>query len=186
MSIIQDALKKAQGYHGEKHQPSHDGRMKKVPSPRVRIAWTMPALVIVFLALAAVATKQFVLESGGRLGNAVPKEAAEHQEVAYKTISPQPAVAEPYTDMAGELAGLPSPKSLVRQDENFRDAALPAHCPKLILSGIMYVSGMPRAVINDRMVKEGDVISGAKVARIEANNVTLTFGDTEITLILRR
>lgn len=55
--------------------------------------------------------------------------------------------------------------------------------PVLKLSGIVDAPD-PMAVINDRAVKEGDLIERARVRDIQARQVTLEFEGTEIVLIL--
>lgn len=57
--------------------------------------------------------------------------------------------------------------------------------PEFELNGIMYLEGGPRAIINDSMVEIGDVVNGAKVIKIEKRGVALQYNDTEIALKLK-
>lgn len=54
----------------------------------------------------------------------------------------------------------------------------------LELGGIIYDPKMPRAIINNTIVREGDVIEGAKVVKIKKNSVDLTLKEKTITLKL--
>ena len=57
--------------------------------------------------------------------------------------------------------------------------------PMFDLNGIMFLENGPKAIINNVVVEEGDVISGALVAEIHSQNVLLKFDDSEITLKLK-
>lgn len=57
--------------------------------------------------------------------------------------------------------------------------------PSLILNGIMYLEEGPRAIINNSIVSEGDIVSGARVKNISKKSVTLESRDAEIKLILK-
>ena len=52
------------------------------------------------------------------------------------------------------------------------------------LEGIIYDKICPRAIINNTVVKVGDIIEGAKVMKIEKNAVALSLGDKIINLKL--
>jgi len=69
------------------------------------------------------------------------------------------------TTVAGEEASSPSPTM-----------------PKLILNGIMYIEGRPRAIINGFTVMEGNSVSGAVVREIREDSVVLNTRDIEITI----
>jgi thioredoxin-related protein len=60
-------------------------------------------------------------------------------------------------------------------------AAVPVG-PALKLSGIILDPSLPKAIINDAIVRVGDVVEGAKVVKITATNVVLTAGGREISL----
>ncbi len=53
------------------------------------------------------------------------------------------------------------------------------------LSGIVQGAGKPVAIINDKVLEEGDSINDAKVIRIEDKKVTLSVKDKEVTLTLK-
>lgn len=57
--------------------------------------------------------------------------------------------------------------------------------PGLVLNGIMYLKDSPRAIINDVMVEEGDVVRGARVNKIYEKSVTLELKHAEVTLKLK-
>lgn len=47
--------------------------------------------------------------------------------------------------------------------------------PALKVSAIAWDAVSPTAIINDRLVREGDVVDGARVGKITASSVTMTF-----------
>lgn len=54
----------------------------------------------------------------------------------------------------------------------------------LELQGIINDKAYPRAIINDKVVKVGDTVEGAKVMKIEEKSVAMSLRDKEITLRL--
>lgn len=54
----------------------------------------------------------------------------------------------------------------------------------LELQGIIYDKAYPRAIINDKVVKVGDTVEGAKVMKIEGKSVAMSLRDKKITLKL--
>jgi len=56
--------------------------------------------------------------------------------------------------------------------------------PKLILKGIAYDKTEPLALINDRVVKEGDTIEGARIVKIDFDRVVVHHGKKEFVIKL--
>jgi len=54
------------------------------------------------------------------------------------------------------------------------------------LSGIVLSGGRPMAIINSRGVGEGDLVSGAKVVRIEAQQVIMEYAGKTFTLTVNK
>ncbi|MDP2943700.1 MAG: general secretion pathway protein GspB [Candidatus Omnitrophota bacterium] len=54
--------------------------------------------------------------------------------------------------------------------------------PQLLLNGIFFDETQPYALINNQIVKRGDMIEGAKVVQILSNEVVLEFEGTTIKL----
>lgn len=52
----------------------------------------------------------------------------------------------------------------------------------LVLNGIMYLEGGPRAIINNSVVSEGDNIGRASVLKIDRKSVTLKIGKEKLSL----
>ena len=186
MSIIQEALKKAQNYidnqKSSQKERAEEAIHAEKETPQQRIATTYkksfkstPLLLIVFIILAAFAAKQFLLPVvKTRLGNRVKTGSGDmisHQDITYKPIVP--AETEPRAPYANPT----TPSAEVRK--NVRPT------PDFVLNGIMYLNDGPQAVINGSRVTEGDKVNGAKVVKINKNNVVLNFDDFEITLNLK-
>ncbi|MBI4974429.1 MAG: hypothetical protein HZC19_01230 [Candidatus Omnitrophica bacterium] len=157
MSIIQEALKKAQRKEAHEIGPVKIGSAsKKAPSFKI-----MPIFIAALITVSIVATRQFSTKPGFGLFKNTAKvdfvETAPHQEIVYKPIVEK--VAKP--------------------DE-------PHTKPTLILNGIMYLEDGPQAIINDALVREGDIVKGATVIKINKDSVVLTLNDVEMTLILKK
>lgn len=64
--------------------------------------------------------------------------------------------------------------ALEAQTAKPQEPAAPVVLPQLSLQGII-LGAQPKAIINRKIVKVGDTIEGAKVTRIEKNQVTVEF-----------
>jgi len=80
--------------------------------------------------------------------------------------------------MEGILKRIGPPKKKTRQIES-EDGSFK-------LSGILYSANTPKAVINNEIVAEGDVINEAEVVEISAVSVTLDSGGRQVKLKLPR
>jgi len=56
--------------------------------------------------------------------------------------------------------------------------------PKLVLKGIAYDEAEPLALINDRVVKQGDTIEGARIVKIDFDRVVVHHGKKEFVIKL--
>ena len=128
----------------------------------------------------------FLASNGDSIGKIIgyrgPEEFAKSMEEALKNfgglkpsgdLKPDPAknAGEPRFDM--EELKRTARKSIERM-KNYN----------LDLGGILYNPKAPKAVINDTIVKVGDVIEGAKVVAIDKEKVDLVSGDKKIQLKL--
>ena len=174
MSIIQEALKKAQQNYmqntvSQKEAIQTDSAEEAtVSSPPKHIPLPLSALIpgiIILVILAGLGLRTFFLDRP----HTGMKNAVSHQEVTYqKTEAKAPA--------AGDIIS-PIKKALLTN--------IMAQPPEFILNGIMYLQEGPQAIINSTVVRTGDMISGAIVKTINRNNVLLDFNDTEIALTLK-
>lgn len=57
---------------------------------------------------------------------------------------------------------------------------------KWVLSGILYNSSSPTAIINKKPVKQGDLINGARVVRIDKKTVTLEYNGNRMTVTVTK
>ncbi|MFH0764274.1 MAG: hypothetical protein V1927_04670 [Candidatus Omnitrophota bacterium] len=154
MSIVQEALKKAQGLKGPGTGQSPN---KKNFAPVV--------LLIIFIMLLGVTIKQVSFspgKSGAKAGSAVT-------EAIYKPISTIDMgtddfpVAETYTGAS-------------------RSKPAKGKFPDFVLNGVMELVDGPRAIVNNVIVATGDIISGAKVIKIDKDKVVLQKKDSVVTL----
>ena len=83
--------------------------------------------------------------------------------------------AEAYTDMNAEIALI----------ENKRASLQERFLSNFTLNGIVWDLDNSWAVINNEVVKTGDMLNGAKVVSIKPQKVTLSFQDKEFELVLK-
>lgn len=184
MSIIQEALKKAQVSvgAGAPKEPAREPKAGQPQQPPAKAAHAVKpgifpktvviaATVVLIAAIAVVALFVGSLVStrpGQDAASALPAPPA--QEVRLRELPKAEADA-----VSGGAA----------QDAARLNAELASTAPKLVLNGIMYLEEGPRAIVNNAMVEVGDFVSGAKVVRIDRKNVVLVYNDVEITLTLK-
>lgn len=183
MSIIQEALKKVQNHTSDNGRASMPvlaqkpilGRGEEKIETKPRVHRSNIFLFITFFILLAVTLKIFFggLKSDDKPERKREPDLASHQDVSYKSVLGQD------TKNAGQPLELsPNTQSAVATDK--------PQVPRFVLNGIMYLSGRPQAVINDSVVEEGDVVSGARVISVDKNRVLLNFNDIEIQLTLKK
>ena len=184
MSIIQDALKKAQitiGAGAPKAAPGQTKAFEDGQAPRTAPApakakpfpkFIIPvstALLIAAITLIALSLGPLVATRPGRDAG-IPAPTPPVQEVRYRAL--------PKADL-DRSAGVEAHEA-ARQG-----AELASTAPNLVLNGIMYLEEGPRAIVNNAMVEVGEYVSGAKVVRIDRKSVVLVYNDVEITLNLK-
>ena len=153
MSIVQDALKKAEN-RGTNQGPG----MKKRPG-------IMPVLLLILLiALLAFSVKKILTPQ-----NSINSESA--ISVAESVI--KPVTAFNYTPRNPSRSAGVKPQRTGTRNTQF---------PDLILSGIMHLVDGPRAIVNGVMVATGDIISGAKVIKIDKDKILLEQKGSKVVL----
>lgn len=183
MSIIQEALKKAQTDEKapEVRPAAPAPELKKIDRtvsrstrPVSRRPVTISRFIGPIVAIIAVVVAMLFLLLVLLKGRTDPSAGApaSNQEVSYRPI-PKPSTA------AGDVT---EPLQKAALAVNVKGAA---GYPDLLLNGIMYREEGPRAIINNVIVEEGDLVSGAKVTKITQKSVVLEFSDVEITLNLK-
>jgi len=192
MSIIQEALRKAQGtkVNREAGNPKRAAMADiKETSRTVRIAaepkpngMIRPAfyVLIFFIVLSLLAVKYF---------SPVPVKtvAIPHAPVVepYQIAPPKiiPSISDNHLlllqpkELAVKMQPVPEPQPAVeKEDVPEKD--------DFVLSGIMHPESGPRAIVNGSVVIEGDVIDGMVVAKITNNSVVLKKKNLEIVVRL--
>lgn len=167
MSIINEALKKAQESRQEqdkniKEEPDITPSLSLPPSPAVKrpsgavkrdyntIFWILPAIAVI--AAGVVLAK-----------NLLP--APRPQQIQKETRGSRIYPVEPTPEQK------PAPPSEARE----ADIPLPA----LKLSGIVYDENSPYAIVNGAILREGEVIDGAKLVEIKKERVKFEFNGRE-------
>jgi hypothetical protein len=187
MSIIQEALKKAQGDYAvkkaprEKACPATEELPKKEPShlhepvththdrkyPSVRLPALISVLVILLLVYGLRASLQYTRSHEKPLAPARAA-AGESAMPAKKTVEAAPESVFSQTAKLDPINFMGPRQSL------------------FVLNGIMYIDGKPQAIINGQVLQEGDRISGATVLAIEKDCVLLDLNDTNIRLDIKK
>jgi len=179
MSIIQEALKKAQGEFSKNKSPS-----VKAPDAPVRPAQmntgaaqaaakgakpskktpslSVPALVGVLTVLLIIYGLDLSLRhSGANNKNPVALNKKSVSSKAGSSAKTRDRFASPLMDPA---------------------KLIPSRMGQFVLSGIMYVENKPQAIINGYVLEEGDKINGATILAIEKDCVLLNLNDSDIRL----
>lgn len=164
MSIIQEALKKAQvEYQVKKTPKTNISFSRRRPMSKTRISKTISLIlaITVFIAIVLVA-RMFLVYAP--------------QSLVIKKSTPEPP------------AKIVAPESIVKSKEKLVVTpvapALPP-APKFILNGIMYLENKPLAIINGYILEEGDSLNGATVLAIDKDYVLLNVKDDKVRLNLK-
>ena len=184
MSIIQEALKKAQTTYtkevvkaasSQKPDIGVDPAVQKPHHAAIPFTKLIPGMILLTL-IAGFGLNSFFSKYPAE----APKDRP-HHNVSYKSAVKDVALTNPSNAGLGIKAQvIASPiKSVILSSAAFVNA------PDLELNGIMYLQDRPRAIINGNMVEVGESVSGAKVDAINRNSVLLNYNDLEITLKLK-
>ena len=113
--------------------------------------------------------------------------AAEATGAKTKAVQPAPTATDTAAKSA-KTSGALTPKVLAPEtwesDPFVRDWVMVNELANLKLKAITLGGERPYALINDQILQVGDEISGKRVVKIEADNVTLEQGGRTFTLLL--
>jgi hypothetical protein len=174
VSLILEALKKVER---ERATPEQRGFLVLGPAAwapsRSNLAWVLGMIAAAAVAGGAV----YLLTRPDRLPVQAPPEA--------------PLVATPSVPVAGTSVR-PAPVSTVTRPRAAADAPAPPRAttaadrtppgPVLVLHAISQQDGTPIAVVNERVVREGDTFDGVRVLRIGAAEVEVEVAGARRTL----
>ena len=177
MSIIQEALRKAQGEYVEKKMP--DIRVSFRPKIEVRakpnakrplsirllvMLGVLTAVVLIYVLMLSLQHPKARGKEPAAAGKAAALSAAQAQTI-FSAADVKPA--EPKRDPGSGPKNDAAPQPVV-----------------FVLNGIMYVESRPQAIINGHVLEEGDKINGATVLAIEKDCVLLDLNSANIRLDL--
>ncbi len=180
MSIIQEALKRAQyDYTSKKSlreshdEPEEKKRANSVPTQTfdARVIIKKIGIIVYVIALLALVT-------GFGIRALFLKIATVHKERRVRGLIAAAQKTEPdkvaSTDTSSAAVERATEKLLALVSSGQTNQP-----PSLILNGIMYIHGSPKAIINGTVVREGDVIDGATVTSITESNVQLKYNNDD-------
>ncbi|MDP3730428.1 MAG: general secretion pathway protein GspB [Candidatus Omnitrophota bacterium] len=189
MSIIQEALKRAQyNYAGKKRPPQ--AYEKPVQEPAAPVpgeaidarAMTKKIAVVVYLIVLLALVTGFGMRALFSKMVAMDKEKRSKDLIVAAQENPPDKAAPSAPSPATAEQAIEKPLAMV-------SSAQTNQVPSLVLNGIMYTEVRPKAIINGTVVREGDVISGATVTSITRKNVLLKYNNdnnqVEVTLKLK-
>lgn len=167
MSIINDALKKAQLHNQQFKKTNKDTEVVSVKSDTylqgTKTPWVAVLIIVSIFALIFIRfrpTTQTVTYSNKNKETKLPI------TTDYKI----PKIFRGKQDINSHLTNGP---------EQF------SNTPSFELSGIVFGAGQVYAIINDKILEVGDKIGQAKIVRIEKDKVILSSNNQQITLTLR-
>lgn len=181
MSIIQEALKKAQVDYMEKKKPERkeppryrmavpkaDIRGKIRSARKTKRSITILSIFVVsMLIISALGLRIFLIHKGS-----LKKEKNIMKPFLSKEVSAAP------------IAEIIAPLSFVKPIDRTDSPAAPPP-PIFVLNGTMYLDAKPQAIINGYILEEGDVINGATVMVIDKDYVLLNLKDDKLKLDLK-
>jgi len=191
MSIIQEALKKVQANVAKKdmQMPAQPEAAKEINTSGTfsenRSKNDMPShsnlgayLIAAFVALLVITIWQVASKR--------PEKISRSGQIQ----SPLPASSNPQTDTKYlplsdlEIKPIFTPSDAFKTDAAGKSpgAIAPSN---IVLSGIMYLEGGPRAMLNNSIVAEGETVDGYTVLKINRRDVVLKSDNSEITLELK-
>ena len=173
MSIIQEALKKAQDNYTERKSPVQAKEIlaeAAAPKPievihKFSVNKSVPRIIYIIALLALV--------TGFGIRTIFVTIASNGKDKISQTLAPADHKPAPATIASG------SAERATDKLVNFVSAGLINRAPDLILNGIMYVEERPKAIINGTVVTEGDVISGATVTSIKADRALVKSNNSD-------
>lgn len=192
MSIIQEALKKAERQIKDAKTPqaaasgsSSQGSPHPIRTSPAGAAETpkpsagsdpkaVAALLAILVIAAVVAASQLF---PGKAVSKTPASETPAGRPREQPVSPKSSAVPPKAEEFPTLTGIVFQR---QQTEEARPAV-----PEFVLNGIMYLEGHPRAIINGSMIEPGDMLSGARVVKIEKKYVLLEYNGSEIRLDLK-
>ena len=95
---------------------------------------------------------------------------------------PSPAIERPKINYSSENMRDPFKDLLIKKAEISTDAQqqiAAAPLPQLTVQGVIWGEKAPLAIINNKVLKENDIVEGATVIKITQNGVIVSFGGIE-------
>ena len=184
MSVIQEALHRVQSEAKASEVCPETPQIKKMPEATLgpkpiakknkkKIALDKTALTILSLVVITAFSLFFLIQIFALIKkNQEKTRSSAVQDVTYR----------PIIKTGEKVFSAKRVKSLDTPASNLKD--ITGH-PGLTLNGIMYIEEGPKAIINNSIVETGDLVSGAKVIKINPKNVVLEHNEVEITLNLK-
>jgi len=172
MSIISEALKKAQNTRAEEFKPTlrdkSPGVAECTPSPKKKRNFGTLQTVLIILLLLSLTATFFIFElfSSKNLDQTSDLSLSQTEKsIEPLKISSSIAVEKPKNENIKETVK----KSFSYQQNQIN---------LLELNGIMYSPMFPQAIINGQLVKEGDFVENFKIDKISPDKVTVS-SDTD-------
>jgi len=175
MSIISDALKKAQSRRHEDPAPGPGSFAGVVQAPhhirRSKRALMRPILLLggIFFVISVIGLSSFLYIKLSSAGSAKTVPSVEG--------TPETALEPDTTPAAANASAISTSPSGSKTVKTQFMRMIPEKLP--ILGGIMYSPQEPQAILNGKIVREGSTLDGFTVNRILRDKVMVTSGEIE-------
>lgn len=165
MSIIYDALKKVEKSHNISPETKLDKDYKPKSKIKIYLLYGLMACSVFFIASIFFAFLQKPLQSNPRV---LAKNQSQPNLKPDVNIVKEPRREPPSTETITAIQNKPEPLEKPKAP--------------LTLNGVFFSQDEGYALINNQIVKEGDIVEGAKVERITLEEVELVFEGKPIKL----
>lgn len=158
MSIIYDALKKVEKKYSDEKKPDtlNDLNKKKLPGIVVY-------LIYILVVIAGILSAKLILSLVAKVAISSSKVADRKTIIQNKDLTiPKPA------STVQAVVTNKIPASLLK-----KDVPEEAPAPRFVLTGIFFTNQEGFVLINNKILKEGDMIDGAIISRITSEDVEL-------------
>ena len=175
MSIIYDALKKVEGRFQEAGDISHEPKIEKKRTFKLKV-YLIYAIVVVLGFLSANLFNRFIIS--GFISSVKSEALKDTEQAAVAEVAPPVSLPSQSQTTPAAVQGAQEISSPGKDKASVLQEAPLA----LALTGVFFSGKEGYALINNQILREGDTVDGAVVTRVSVEEVDLKYRDSEIRL----